>query len=112
MNNNYNLPQVPQPVYYPPYDRPQVPQPVYYPPYDRPPPYNPEYYQNNQTYQTYQIPISNSHNAYPSQYYNQPTHIQRIDYNDNRTKNNNDKSCLYVFLGAICCCFFIEEENY
>jgi hypothetical protein len=93
MNNNYNLPQAPQPVYYPPYDRP--------------PPYNPEYYQ---PYQTYQIPISSAHNAYPLQYYNQPAHIQRIDYIDNRT-NNNDKSCLYIFLGALCCCFFMEEND-
>ncbi len=94
MNNIYNLPQAPPPVYYPPYDRP--------------PPYNPEYYQ---PYQTYQIPISNVQNSYPMQYYNQPTHIQRIDYNNNR-RNNDDKSCLYVFLGALCCCFFLEEENY
>ena len=103
MNNNYNLPQAPPPVYYPPYDRP--------------PPYNPEYIHPNQTYQpyqTYQIPISNVHNAYPSQYYNQPTHIQRVYYNDNNTNNtnNNDKSCLYIFLGALYCCFFMEEENY
>lgn len=87
MNNNYNLPQAPPPVYYPPYDRP--------------PPYNPEYYQ------TYQIPIYNAQNAYPSQYYNQPAPTQIVYYNNN--SNNKDKSCLYIFLGALCCCFFMEE---
>jgi hypothetical protein len=93
MNNNYNLPQVPPPVYYPPYDRP--------------PPYNPEYYQTNQTYQTYQIPIYNPQNPYPSQYYNQPAPAQIVYYNDNT--NKKDKSCFYVFLGALCCCFLMED---
>ncbi len=99
-NNNYNLPQVPPPVYYPSYDRP--------------PPYNPEYIHPYPTYPIYptnQVAISNSHNFYPSQFYNQPTHIQIANNNDKNT-NNDDKSCFYIFLGALCCCCLMEEENY
>ena len=84
--NNYNLPQVPPPVYYPSYDRP--------------PPYNPEYYQTNQNNQ---ILILNSQepNQLPFNQMTTPVQIVYIDKNENK-----DDVCFYGFLGVLCCCCF------
>jgi hypothetical protein len=85
--NNFNLPQVP----------PQV----YYPPYDRPPPYNPEYYETNQNNK---ILILNSQEPNQLQYNQMSTPVQIMYINKN--ENKEDDLCFLGCLGVLCCCCF------
>jgi len=83
--NNFNLPQVPPPIYCPSYDRP--------------PPYNPEYYQPNQSNQ---ILILNSQESNQLPYNQIATPVEIVYLNNNE---NKDDVCFYGFLGILCCCF-------